>query len=365
MKFSKLLATLKPYVAGEQPKDKKYIKLNTNENAYPPSPGTADVLKNFDTSELRLYPDPDASELKAALAKRHGVLPQNIFTGNGSDEVLGFCFPAFFDRKDCCGDTKGENKTPPVLFPDVTYSFYPVYANLYEIPYQTIPLKDDYTIDPKDYKNRDCQGIIIANPNAPTGIALKPYALEEIIAANRDKVVIIDEAYVDFCSYSLISAIKRYDNLLIIRTFSKSYSLAGARCGYAVGQKPLIDALDTVKNSFNSYTLDRITQKIALVSCNDGGYYDMINERIINIRDDTAQKLRKEGFSVLNSSANFIFIKKTGVSGERLYTALREKGILTRYFDGARTRDFVRVTIGTEEEMRIFLQKIKEIVKEV
>ncbi|MDR1905484.1 MAG: histidinol-phosphate transaminase [Clostridiales bacterium] len=360
MKFSKLLSSLRPYVAGEQPKDKKFIKLNTNENAYPPSPKVAEALRGIDAAELRLYPDPDASELKLALSKKHGVSAENIFTGNGSDEVLGFCFPAFFDRKDCCGTTDNKNITPPVLFPDVTYSFYPVYANLYEIPYETVRLREDYGICADGYKGVRCQGIIIANPNAPTGIAMKKDEIESIIRENAGIPVIIDEAYADFCEYSTVGLTKRYDNLLVVRTFSKSYSLAGLRCGYAVGAKPTIEALDIIKNSFNSYTLDRLAIKIASAALKDEGYYDMINERIINIRDKTADELKKNGFTVLPSSANFVFIKKDGVRGKELFLALREKGILTRRFEGVRTEDFIRVTVGTEEEMRIFTKAICE-----
>jgi histidinol-phosphate aminotransferase len=366
--LSKLLKTLIPYTAGEQPKGKTYIKLNTNENAYPPSPRVAEVLSGFDAEKLRLYPDPECAELRGALAEKYGVEPRNIFVGNGSDEILGFCFPAFFD-------TDGA----PILFPDVTYSFYPVYANLYRIPYKTPRLNDDYTINIDDYmpknpqengtenggtiprkntENDGCQGIIIANPNAPTGILLSVESIRKILEKNPEKVVIIDEAYADFSGVSVVPLIKKYENLLVVRTFSKSYSLAGIRCGYAVGQQPLIDALNVVKNSFNSYTLDSLTLKIAAAACKDGEYYDMINERIINIRDAAAAKLREGGFTVLNSSSNFLFVKKDGISGEYLFSELKKNGILARRFAGGRTEDFIRVTIGTDAETEKFLNRI-------
>ncbi|MDR1939855.1 MAG: aminotransferase class I/II-fold pyridoxal phosphate-dependent enzyme [Clostridiales bacterium] len=378
MKFSKLLPTLKPYVAGEQPKDRSYIKLNTNENPYPPSPLVKKAIRDFDADSLRLYPDPDASELKAALAKKHGVSSGNIFVGNGSDEVLGFCFPAFFDRRDCRSAdgadgqsaSDGErrlaavaDKTPPILFPDVTYSFYPVYANMYEIPYERVPLRDDYTVDIGGYSGRPRQGVIIANPNAPTGIALEIARIEELIAANSDALVLIDEAYADFWGYSAVPLVAKYQNLLVVRTFSKSYSLAGIRCGYAVGQKPLIAALETVKNSFNSYTLDAVTQKAALAACADGEYYDMINERVVNVRDALSLELRQNGFTVLKSDANFIFVKKDGFSGLELFSALRDKGVLVRHFAGERTGDFIRVTVGTSADCRVFADEIIGLTK--
>jgi histidinol-phosphate/aromatic aminotransferase/cobyric acid decarboxylase-like protein len=448
-----LLKTLTPYTAGEQPKDKRYIKLNTNENAYPPSERAAEIFRAFDFGTLRLYPDPEASELKEVLAKKYGIEPQNIFVGNGSDEILGFCFPAFFDAD-------GE----PVLFPDITYSFYPVYADLYRIPYRTPSLKDDYTIDigdyiPKNFKEResalrnsDClstdknaknesaecgtnnaetksgnaecntksginsggiengktkcginsgetisgnaecriengktkcvingggsktsgvkkdtqnggsQGIIIANPNAPTGILFPVVGIRKILEANPESVVIIDEAYADFSGVSVVPLVKEYENLLVVRTFSKSYSLAGIRCGYAIGQKPLIDALKIIKNSFNSYTLDSLTIKIAAAACADAGYYDMINERIMNIRDKTKEELRKIGFIALDSSSNFLFVKKDGTDGEYLFSELKKNGILTRRFKGERTGDFIRVTVGTETEMKEFVRVIEKLV---
>jgi histidinol-phosphate/aromatic aminotransferase/cobyric acid decarboxylase-like protein len=439
MEFSKLLKALTPYVAGEQPKDKKYIKLNTNENAYPPSRSVEEVLRTFDIGKLRLYPDPECMELKEALAEKYGAEPQNIFVGNGSDEILGFCFPAFFDADGA-----------PVLFPDVTYSFYPVYADLFKIPYRTPRLNDDYTINVDDYipqnprrvgvrnngsalqeipKSSDAktdkgmiktdddipqnprrvggkddnytvktdgsvsykaaesgspasydrgtnsssvsrgaaesggnQGVIIANPNAPTGILLPVEGIRKILEKNPGRVVIVDEAYADFSGVSVVPLTKKYENLLVVRTFSKSYSLAGIRCGYAIGQKPLIDALNVVKNSFNSYTLDSLTIKIASAACKDGGYYDMINERIINIRDKAAGFLREIGFTVLNSSSNFLFVKRDGTGGEYLFSELRKNGILTRHFKGGRTEDFIRVTVGTERETEEFLKAIEKLI---
>ncbi|MDR3293965.1 MAG: histidinol-phosphate transaminase [Clostridiales bacterium] len=350
MRYSKLISVLKPYTAGEQPKDKKYIKLNTNENAYPPSPAVKEAIGAVDYAELRLYPDPEATELCGALAQKHGVLSENIFTGNGSDEVLGFCFPAFFDRKEIGG--------VPVLFADVTYSFYPVYANLYQIPYEVVPLKEDYTVDIEDYAAKKNQGILLCNPNAPTGIAVPTEGIERLVKADRERLVLVDEAYADFGGVSAVPLTKKYDNLLVVRTFSKGASLAGIRCGYAVGAAGLIRALQTVKNSFNSYTLDKLTQKIAIAACKDTAYYDMINERISNIRDKASETLRKKGFTVLPSSSNFIFLKKDGIGGKELFLGLRERGVLVRYFAGARTGDFIRVTIGTEDETEIFIRTL-------
>jgi histidinol-phosphate aminotransferase len=353
MEFSKLLKTLNPYTAGEQPKDKKYVKLNTNENAYPPSPKVAEVLRTFDAAALVRYPDPEASELREALAEKYGAETENIFVGNGSDEILGFCFPAFFDADGA-----------PVLFPDVTYSFYPVYADLYKIPYKTPRLNDAYGINIADYISPPGggQGIIIANPNAPTGILLSVAEIQKILEGNLSTVVIIDEAYADFSGVSVVPLTKKYENLLVVRTFSKSYSLAGIRCGYAIGQKPLIDALNTIKNSFNSYTLDSLTIKIAVAACKDAEYYDMINERIINIRGKAADDLRKIGFTVLDSSSNFLFVKKEGIDGEYLFSELRKKGILTRRFVGERTGEFIRVTVGTERETEEFLNEIGKLI---
>ena len=350
-------------------------------------------MSRIDTDLLRLYPDPNAGELKEALSRQLCVKSDNIFVGNGSDEVLGFCFPAFFDRASC----DAADPTPPVVFPDVTYSFYKVYASLYEIPYETIPLKEDYTVDPGAYipsdeseisglsslgsqdsgavlgsqallelidkrlASRKNQGVIIANPNAPTGIALPAEDIERIINGNPGRLVLVDEAYADFNKFSVVPLTLKYDNLLVVRTFSKSYALAGIRCGYAVGNKALIDALEIVKNSFNSYTLDKISQKIAAASCEDAGYYDMINERIINIRDASKSALRALGFTVLDSAANFLFVGRQGLDGEFLFKKLRERGILTRHFPGPRTGGFIRVTVGTDAEMEELLNALKDI----
>jgi histidinol-phosphate aminotransferase len=348
MKYISMRASaLTPYVAGEQPKDKKYIKLNTNENAYIPSPAIFEKIAQA-AQDLALYPDPLSSELCEAIASYEGLEMNNVFCGNGSDEVLSFCFYAFFD----CD--------LPLLYPDITYSFYPVYADFYGIPTKTIPLGTAFEIDIKDYF-QPAGGVIFANPNAPTGIALSTDKICELLKYHKDKVVIIDEAYVAFGAQSMASFIKTYPNLLVTRTFSKSHSLAGMRIGYALGQTHLIDALITVKDSFNSYPVDRIASAAAKAALEDTNYYKELNQKITHTRERFSAAITELGFIVLPSKANFIFASHPSFSGKDLFERLKENGILVRHFSKPRIDDFLRITIGTDEDMDIFLKVLHKI----
>ena len=359
---------LSPYVPGEQPKDRKFIKLNTNENPYPPSPKVMEALRNAADDRLRLYPDPECTEFREAAAGRYGVKPEQVFAGNGSDEILAFAFGAFFEsgRKD---KPRGGNALP-ALFPDITYSFYPVYAELWDIPYQTIPLCEDFSINTLEYK-KDCGGAVFPNPNAPTGVALAPdeiFSLAEFLEKQK-KVLILDEAYIAFSadksgapgSLSAVPFIKEHPNMLITHTLSKSASLAGLRAGFAIGSEELIEGLRRIRDSFNSYTLDRLALSGAAAALKDAQYYDEINRRVIASREKTAKALSGMGFRVLPSQANFLFIKPPDVSAADLFAALREKGILARYFNKNRTSDFLRVSIGTDEDMDAFVKACGEI----
>lgn len=349
MKLSKLVESITPYKAGEQPQDMEYIKINTNENPYPPSKGVKAVLDGENIDKLRLYPDPNCTILTDTIAKTYSINKENIFLGNGSDEVLAFCFPAFFDPQD-----------KYVAYADITYSFYKVWAKMFNINSKIIPLDENFNINVNDYLNIDAKGIIITNPNAPTGIMLKKEDLIKIVKENSDKIVIVDEAYVDFAEYSMINEIDNYDNLLVVRTFSKSFSLAGIRCGFAVGCKKLIDALNTIKNSVNSYTLSRLTQLIATAALNDINYYIDNANTIKKTREYTSQSLKKIGFSVLDSQSNFIFAKKDGINGEDLYKNLKKNGVLVRHFNQDRIKDYIRITIGSLEDMKKFIQVIEK-----
>lgn len=352
MYLSKLAERITPYEAGEQPQNKKYIKLNTNENPYPPANGVKDVLEKFDIDGLKLYSDPDNIRLKEAIAKVYGVEKGNVFVGNGSDEVLAMCFPAFFNR-----DGNG------VAFADITYSFYPVYADLYEIKKNIIPLNEDFSLDTEAFRNTDAEGVVIANPNAPTGIVLDKEEIESIIIANGNKVVIVDEAYADFSNESVVDLVGKYDNLIVVRTFSKSYSLAGIRCGYAIADRKLIDGLDRIKNSFNSYTVNSMSEAVAREAVLDTEYHKKCVEKVIDTRERITDELKRLGMTVLSSGANFIFAKHKEASGETLYSTLKERGILVRYFNKARISDFVRITIGSDGEMDRLIEELKVILK--
>lgn len=340
--ISKKCQSLTPYVAGEQPRG-GFVKLNTNENPYPPSPKVEAVLKGFDGQKLKLYPDPNADKLKELIAKKEGVKKENIFLGNGSDEVLGFAFLALFD-----GD---------VAFSDVTYSFYPVYCDLYGFNQVIIPLENDFSNDLAKYNDIECGGIVITNPNAPTGKSVKSNDLLSLVRTRGDVNVIVDEAYIDFAtaSSSLGSVASNEPNLLVVKTFSKSYSLAGLRCGYAVGNAELIAALETVKNCFNSYTLDCICQECACASVVDTAYFDEVIAKILTTRKRVVTELLKDGHTVIPSDANFIFVKNAHCNGKDVYETLKVGGVLVRHWQKERIKDYVRVTIGTDEEMDKFL----------
>lgn len=350
--FSGRVKRLSPYVPGEQPQDRRYLKLNTNENPYPPSPRLAAWLRTFDIERLRLYPDPLFRDLREKIAKRHGLDPARVFVGNGSDEVLSFAFYAFFDS------SKG-----PLLFPEFTYSFYPVYCDFYGITYQKIPLADDFSIRIQEYVERpDSCGLILANPNAPTGMSLSLNEITHLLEGYpRDRVVIIDEAYVDFGAESAVDLIGDFENLLIARTFSKSMSLAGLRLGYAMGDQALIEALFTVKDSFNSYPADYLSLKLGKIALEDEEYYRDVTKKIVDTREYISVELQKSGWRVLPSRANFLFASKEGIPGLEIYRRLKEEGILVRHFDVKGIRDFVRITIGKKEDMERFIQVVNRL----
>ena len=331
---------VEPYVPGEQPK-RKVIKLNTNENPYPPSPRVQKVLDGFDAEELRLYPDPEAADLIEEIALEKGLSKDQIFVGVGSDDVLAMSFLTFF----------GSNK--PILFPDITYSFYDVWAELFRIPYVQIPLQKDFRICIEDYK-RENGGIVIPNPNAPTGIAESLDAIEEILKTNPDSVVIIDEAYVDFGTKSALALLPKYENLLVVQTFSKSRSLAGSRIGY----------LNDCKYSFNSYTMDRLTIQIGKASMEDTPYFKEQVDRIVETREWAKEQLRRLGFTFLDSKANFIFASHAKMAAAVIFAALKEKDIYVRYFNKPRIDNFLRITIGTKEEMERLFAALEEILQQ-
>ena len=342
---------LEPYVPGEQPKIQNLLKLNTNENPYPPSPKVVEAVQKVlvnSADVLRLYPDPDASELKQAIAKQQKVAVENIFVGNGSDEVLAHIFKAFFVQD------------KPILYPDITYSFYPVYSQFFGIAAKTkiLPLNDNFEIVVDDYKQPN-GGIIITNPNAPTSIALGLSAIEEVLQANPDSVVVIDEAYVDFGAESAVSLVEKYENLVVCQTTSKSRSLAGLRVGFAIAQPHLIAALEAVKNSFNSYPMDRFAIAAAVASFEDQEYFEAQNAKVIASREKLTQQLTALGFKVLPSSANFIFTTLASKDAGELATALREKGIIVRYFNKPRINQYLRITIGTDEQNQRLVDTLK------
>ncbi|MEI0485643.1 histidinol-phosphate transaminase [Brachyspira intermedia] len=343
--------SIEPYTPGEQPKDKNYIKLNTNESPYPPSPNVKKALMDSNLDDLRLYPDPNVSDLKKEIAELYNVNTNNIFVGNGSDEILAFSFMAFF------------NKGDKVYYPNITYSFYSVYSSLFDLNEVKIPLKDDFSIDINDYKNLDA-GIFIANPNAPTGLLLTLSQIEEIIINDRNNIVIVDEAYIDFAeTESAYKLVNKYDNLLVIQTFSKSRALAGIRLGFAIGNENLIQGLKNIKYSFNSYTINRLSIIAGIEAIKDKDYFKDTVNKVINTREKTKIKLKELGFNVLDSKSNFIFISHKNVFAEDIYMKLRENGILVRYFKTDIINNYIRVTIGTDKEMDIFVEKIKYIIK--
>lgn len=346
--WSQVVRELEPYVPGEQPQIDGLIKLNTNENPYPPSPKVIDLITHDTIDRLRLYPDPNSKKLKNTIANYYAVDAEQVFVGNGSDEVLGLLFMAFFQQD------------KPLLFPDISYSFYPVYCKLFGIDYKTIALRDDYTINVADYAVNN-GGIIFPNPNAPTAIG-KPLAeIEALLQQNTESVVVVDEAYVDFGAETAIALVDKYPNLLVVQTLSKSRSLAGMRVGFAVGHKDLIDALDRVKNSFNSYPLDRIAEAAAIVAFEDEEYFQQCRDKIIATRAWTTAELEKLGYKILPSQANFVFAEPVGKTAAEIAQYLREQKILVRYFNKPRISQFLRITIGTDEQMQTLINALKQI----
>ena len=341
---SKLAASLTPYVAGEQPHGSRIIKLNANENAYPPSPKAAEVIRNFDANSLRLYPKADSDELREAAAEVNGLQMENVFCANGSDEALAIAFQAFFDS---------------VRFCDVTYSFYPVWAKLYGLDTEIVPLKDDFSLDADAFAG--AKGAVIANPNAPTGIL---ESLETIrkIANSMDGILILDEAYAAFSPRTAETLLAELDNLVIVRTFSKSHALAGLRASYVLSSAENIETMRMVKDSFNSFPLDSIAQKAAAAALRDTDYTNETISRIVSTREQTAMKLKELGFDVLPSSTNFLFAAPPMDAGE-LMRELKNQGIYVRYFNAPRTRNHLRITIGTEDELREFIDAAAEIIR--
>lgn len=350
--WSEITKSIEPYVCGEQPKDKKYIKLNTNESPYPPSPKVLEAIKNAANGDLRLYPDPDCDEFRKAIAEYYNLSKDEIFIGNGSDEVLAFSFLTFF------------NTNETIIFPDISYSFYPVYAGLYNLNYRLAKLEDDFSISVSEFAEKN-GGVIIPNPNAPTGRCLDTDSIKRILNYNSNKVVIIDEAYIDFGGNSVVGLIKEYDNLLVVQTLSKSRSLAGIRVGFAMGNKGLIQGLNRVKNSFNSYTIDRVAAAAAVTAIKDKEYFTECVTKVINTRERIVKKLNSLGFNVIPSKANFIFITHKDYAASDLFTKLREKSVLVRYFNKERINNYLRVSIGSDEEMDFFIEKLQEIMDEI
>ncbi len=346
--LSSRLCSLKEYVPGEQPTDMKYIKLNTNESPFMPSPEVLKAVTEGRAKNLQLYPEPDCTKLCMALAKRYGVEKENIIVGNGSDEILNFCFLAYFD------------KNSPVVFPNITYGFYKVFGDLYGSDYTEIPLTHDLSVDINDYIGIN-KNIVLANPNAPSGKALDKKDIERIIASNPDNIVLIDEAYVDFGGQSVADLVKKYDNLIVVMTFSKSRSLAGARVGFAIANSKLIGDLNRIKYSINPYNINSMSQRAALAALESAQYYDNNCKTIIETREFFVKELDRLGFETLPSKANFVFTKKSGVSGFELYTKLKSRGILVRHFDKEPISDYLRITIGTKQQMMALVSALEEL----
>lgn len=347
--WMKNLRDIEPYVPGEQSKDKDIVKINANENPYPPSPKAIAALKNFNTDALRFYPQADATKLKEALAKYYGVKTENVFVGNGSDDVIALCFQAFF------------NSELPIVYPDITYSFYPVWCRLLGIAYKTYPLDENFRINVEDYKEKN-GGVVIPNPNAPTSIGENLDFVKQLLDYNQDCVVMIDEAYVDFGGVSSIPLIHEYENLLITGTFSKSRSLAGMRIGFAIGSKTLISTLEAVKNSYNSYTVDSLSIEMGTASVEDDAYFKETIQKVIATRERVTKELKELGFEVLDSSANFIMATHKDIDIKEMFKYLKTKKVFIRYFDLPRINKYTRISIGTDKEMDIFLKEVKNYI---
>ncbi len=349
--LKKCYASMEAYVPGEQPKDCEYIKLNTNESPFPPSKSVIDAVNSREVENLRLYSDPTGSVLKEKIAKLYDVNSENVYLANGSDDILNFSFMAF----------SGEEKQ--AVFPEISYGFYKVFARLYGIATEQIPLKEDFSVDYKDYLYKD-KFIVIANPNAPTGLTLTKLQIEEILKTNRNNVVLIDEAYVDFGAESVVPLTKKYDNLLVCQTFSKSRCMAGARLGFAIGNKELIEDLELIKYSTNPYNINRLTLVAGAAAIDENDYYMDKCKEIIKNREYTASELSKLGFTLTDSAANFLFAQCDWIDGEALYKKLKEKGILVRHFSAEKIKNYNRITIGTLKQMKSLIDAVKEIKEE-
>ncbi len=348
MSWESNVRRVEPYVPGEQPKENDIIKLNTNENPYPPSPNAVKALEHFDTNKMRLYPDPNSQILVEALAERYGLKSSQVFVGVGSDDVLSMAFMTFF------------NSDKPVLFPDITYSFYDVWADVYRIPYKQISLDENFRINPDDYC---CEngGIIFPNPNAPTGVLEGLSMIEKIIKSNPDSIVIIDEAYIDFGGESCLPLIEKYDNLLVVQTFSKSRSMAGMRIGFAMGNEKLIKYMNDVKFSVNSYTMNPVTQICGAESVKDEVYFKKTVDKIIATREDTKIKLKNLRFNFPDSKSNFIFASHNTKPANEIFEELKKRKIFVRYWNKPRISNYLRITVGTSEEMTSLLNALEEI----
>lgn len=338
-----------PYTPGEQPRERTFIKLNTNECPYPPSPQVAEAVRAAAGESLRLYPDPECLELRTAIARREGLEVDQVFCGNGSDEILAFAFQAFFDPE------------RTVVFPKITYSFYPVYADFFSLTRREVPMNPDFS-DPIDLLCGNNGGVVLANPNAPTGIAVGLDTVEKLLGANPDVVVIVDEAYIDFGGESAVGLIGRYPNLLVVQTASKSRALAGLRVGWAMGDPGLINGLRCVRDSINSYTVDRLAQAGAAAAIRDEDYFQSVRRRVMDTRERTEKTLKEKGFTVLPSQANFLFVSHPDHSGKELLDGLRARGVLVRWWDKPEIKDWLRISIGTDEDMEALMQVLCELI---
>lgn len=347
--WSQKAKSMKPYQAGEQPKRERLIKLNTNENPYGPSPKVREALAHFDIDSLRLYPDPMSEDLKRTIATRCGLQPENVFCANGSDEALALCFQAFFDRE------------RPVLVPDITYSFYQVWAEMYDKTLTSVPLNENFDLVMGDYENAT-GGILFPNPNAPTGRALPLEQIQKLVE-HAKCIVIVDEAYVEFGAQSAQELVRKYENLVVVRTLSKSHGLAGLRLGYVLANQNLIAALETLKDSFNSYPVDRLAQTLGKAALEDEEYYGDVKDKVMATRQWFTSEMRNLGFRVLDSQANFVFASHPSCGAEKLMKALRERGIILRHFNQPRISEFLRITIGTDEQMQQLVKELEIILQ--
>lgn len=345
--FDKRYAALEAYTPGEQPRDKRYIKLNTNESPFPPCPRVLEALNSETARDLRLYSDPTSSDVKKAIADFYGIAPESVFVSNGSDEALNFLFMAF------CADG--------AAYADITYGFYSVFAELYGVRSTVIPLEEDFTLD-TDKLIKASGTLFIANPNAPTGICLPPEEIERVVASRPERLVVVDEAYIDFGGASVVPLTERYDNLVVVQTFSKSRQLAGARLGFAIAEPSIIEGLEKIKYSTNPYNVNRMTQLCGVLSMKDRAYFEKTSRTIVENREYTAAELKKRGFTMTESMSNFIFARSDRLSGREYYNGLRERGVLVRYFDKARISEYVRITIGSREEMDALIRATDDIL---